>query len=325
MALAAAVLVCLVATGGSLALAVRARQPQAQPTPALVGTGSISALTRALQVRGHQCSRSPLVPSPQIWMCFRDVTPLEEYVVAQSSGGDRLDVIVIRLDQLDFSRTVKPSRQQALEFFKAVVGDAFPASTARQIQTWTDGVAGTQTAAATVAGDQVSESTSSGAAELEVDVGQAMREYTAFNDVAMPNVTQEAARTYLEGRGLACRPDQGFVYCELDQPTLYADAGIQLNQAAPTVWMLDLLVHALSTNHDVGEQLGQWFPDLERLVFRGDDARRVASWISSHLEKRWHRMIIDGIQVTMYPFRPSDWAVKGIWGMRLQIEVAKWP
>jgi hypothetical protein len=326
MAMAAALLVLLVAGSGGTLLALHGR-PQAEPTAvAGGGDGTVAALTRALRARGHQCGPSPLVPSPQIWMCLRDRSPLEEYVVAQADpGGSRVGVVVMKIDQLDFGKTAKPTRQQTVEFFKAAVGAGFPAPTAGKIQAWVDRVAGTQSAADQIDGNQLSQFSFSGGSVLEVDVGTDRRAYTVFTDAALPNVTLDAARGYLQGRGLACRPEQGFVYCELNQPALYADAGIQLNDTAPTVWMLDLLIHAGPTGHDAGRQITQWFPDLERLTFRADNARRVASWIASHLERRAHRMVIGGIQVTLIPFRDADWPATGIWGMRLQIEVAKWP
>jgi hypothetical protein len=324
MVLAATVLAVLLAVAaGGLAWPALSR-PQPSPSPRGLGDGSISALTRSLQTRGHLCSRSALVAAPEIWMCFRDVSPLEEYVVAQSAGGDRLGAIVIRIDQLDFSRPVHPSREQTLEFFRAVVADAFPAATAGPIRAWAERVAGTQTAADTVGGDQVSEFTFSGGSELEVDVGQTIRQYTAFDEVSVP-VAADTVRTYLETRGLTCRIDQGFDYCQLDQPSVHADAGIQHNQTAPTVWLLDLLIHAGTASQDVSRQVHLWFAGLERLVFHGADASRVADWISSHLEKRWHRLVIDGVQLTLLPIRPGDWTTTGIWGMQLQVEVARWP
>lgn len=312
----AGLLVAVVAVGGVLALRLNGASAGVQDRPT-------ANLVAALTARGLDCSQVPNVGAAKVWGCLRDTSPSYEYAVTQYGADGHLAHLEAKVDRLGLNTGSYDSRGQAAALFRTILQSALEPGQGDSLLTWVQGAVKSG-GGNTTQGDLTADLSTYRSDLVKLVIGVRGTERVKLSQ-ALPRVTTDQGQGFLENKGFACRPETGFLYCELDKASIYGDAAFFHDQGS-AVGGINLLVHAQGDgSSDVTARIDEWFPACIGLVLQGDDAAKAARWVSDHLGKAWHVAVIGGVKLQMYGFRPESWGPSGIWGMRMEVATVDWP
>lgn len=310
----------LVAVVGGVGLLVWSRLG---PASSGVQGRPTTSLVAALTARGLDCSQVPNVTAARVWACMRDTSPSYEYVVAQYGDNGQLAHIEAKVDRLGLNPGAYDSRGQASSLYQALIGASLQSGQGGPLLSWVRSAVKAG-GGSTSQGDLTADVSTyrSDLVKLVIGVRGVTRAKLAQS---LPRITAEQGQGFVQSNGFSCRPETGFLYCQMDQPAVYGDAAF-FRDAGSAVSGVNLLVHAQGDGtQDVTSQVDEWFPAAIGLVLQGDDAAKGARWVADHLGKAWHMAVIGGVKLEMYGFRPESWGPTGIWGMRMEIATVDWP